>query len=224
MLEQFAQQYGVQVFTQAGGPDTLQAVQQGFVPKLSYRLSEQDVTLTFLPTDFIQANAKLNRLMVNQVIAALAAQPGDRILELFCGLGNFTLPLGRMGAQLLGVEGNPALIERARHNADLNKLPQARFQQTDLYQNIDITSIDLGGVNKLLLDPPREGAMEILKAMPLEGVARIVYVSCDAKTLARDLAYLVNKRGYRLQSMRLVDMFPQTMHLETISLLTSKGP
>ncbi len=216
-LRAFAAEHGVAVHLQPGGPESVQPLAPLPPPALSYRLPAFDISLDFGPTDFIQVNAAVNRELVAQAVALLELTAADRVVDLFCGLGNFTLALARRAAHVAGYEGEAILVERARENARRNGLRNVEFHMADLYQ---ASAARWAAVPcaKLLLDPPRGGAMEALKAMPAEGPARIVYVSCNPATLARDSAYLVHARGYRLAAAGIADMFPHTSHVESIAL------
>jgi 23S rRNA (uracil1939-C5)-methyltransferase len=151
---------------------------------------------------------------VARAVRLLDPQPGERVADLFCGLGNFSLPLARRGAQVVGFEGSAALVERARSNAALNRLV-AQFEVVDLFKQ----SLEpYGPFPKLLIDPPREGAVEIVKSLPESWPRRIVYVSCDPATLARDAGILVHTKGFRLRAAGVVNMFPHTAHVESVAL------
>jgi 23S rRNA (uracil1939-C5)-methyltransferase len=213
----FARASGFAVFLQPGGVDSVQALWPEQVP-LSFAIAGQDVSLAFRPLDFIQVNAGLNARMVASAIDLLDPQPGDRVLDLFCGLGNFTLPLARRAGRVVGVEGDAGLVARARDNAVRNGLANVEFHAADLAKDLRAEPWMQTGFDKLLLDPPRAGAAEVLAQLPLEGIARIVYVSCHPGSLARDAGFLVRERGYRLVAAGAMDMFPQTAHVESIAL------
>jgi 23S rRNA (uracil1939-C5)-methyltransferase len=172
------------------------------------------VRLQFRPTDFTQVNQGVNRILVSRAVRLLDPRPGERIADLFCGLGNFSLPLATRGAQVIGFEGSKDLVERARQNATSNKLA-LQFEVADLFK----TGIErYGPFDKLLIDPPREGAVEIVKGLPEDWPQRIVYVSCDPATLARDAGLLVHTKGFGLTAAGVVNMFPHTAHVESIAL------
>ena len=213
----FAQGQGVAVYLQDGGPDTVRPL-NGAGVVLDYRLPAEQLQLQFLPGDFTQVNAGLNRLMVTQALGLLAPLAEDRVLDLFCGLGNFTLPLARRCLSVTGVEGDAGLVARAEENARRNGIDNAEFHATDLYQSLSEAPWFGRRYDKALLDPPRSGALEILEHLPALGVDRIVYVSCYPDTLARDAGILVGKHGYRLLSAGMMDMFPHTAHMESIAL------
>ena len=170
--------------------------------------------LAFLPTDFTQVNHAVNRVLVSRAVRLLDPQPGERVGDLFCGLGNFSLPIATRGAQVIGIEGSKPLVERARSNALANGLT-AQFETANLFEP---NLAPLGPFDKLLLDPPREGAIEVARSLPEAWPRRIVYVSCDAATLARDAGVLVNVKGFRLAAAGVVNMFPHTAHVESIAL------
>lgn len=213
LLREFAEQHAVLVFTQAAGPESIRALTTAQATSLQYRFDRHQLRLTYAPTDFVQANAQVNQLLVDQVIALLDIQDNDVLLDLFCGIGNFSLPLARYARAVIGIEGHPGLVARARYNAEHNGLRNVQFQHADLtHWTPDIKC------NKLLLDPPREGAIEVIKRLPDDAAQTIVYVSCEPRTLARDARYLVHHRGYTLSKAGVVDMFPQTRHIEVVAL------
>ena len=216
-LAVFGQAHRFAIFLQPGGIDSVHPLWPQ-APELSFRLPQWDVEMKFRPLDFIQVNAGLNQKMIARALALLDVQPGERVLDLFCGLGNFTLPLARMGAEALGVEGDAGLVARARENAAHNHLPNAQFHAADLAQDLRGQPWMRAGFDRLLLDPPRSGADGVLKQLPLKGLRRIVYVSCHPGSLARDAGYLVNERGWKLRAAGVMDMFPHTAHVESIAL------
>jgi 23S rRNA (uracil1939-C5)-methyltransferase len=214
LFREFADANSVQVWLQPRGPDSAALFHPVPAPELFYALPEFGLRIVFRPTDFTQVNHAVNRLLVSRAIRLLDPRPGERIGDLFCGLGNFTLPIATRGAQVIGIEGSAALVERARQNAAANGLV-AQFETGNLFEP---NLAPLGPFDKLLLDPPREGAIELAKALPDAWPRRIVYVSCDAATLARDAGVLVNSRGFRLAAAGVVNMFPHTAHVESIAL------
>ena len=216
-LAAFGREHGFSMFLQPKGPDSVHPL-DGQAPALSFRLPQWDVELAFEPLDFIQVNAGLNQKMIARALELLDAQAGERVLDLFCGLGNFTLPLARTVAEVVGVEGDAGLVARARANAQRNGLGNAQFFAADLTTDQRGTPWMRAGFDKLLLDPPRSGADEVLKQLPLQGIDRIVYVSCHPGSLARDAGFLVHERGYRLVAAGVMDMFPHTAHVESIAL------
>lgn len=227
----FAQGEGMALFLQPGGLDSVaplwpEQVDLHFelAPTAPERNSEaadnadRSVRLDFRPLDFIQVNAGLNRKMIARAIELLALKPGERLLDLFCGLGNFTLPIAKLGHEVVGVEGDAGLVARARQNAENNGLPNACFFAADLTKDLSGEPWMQGGFDKLLIDPPRAGAAEVLAQLPLKGIPRIVYVSCHPGSLARDAGFLVKERGYTLLGAGVMDMFPHTAHVESIAV------
>jgi 23S rRNA (uracil1939-C5)-methyltransferase len=213
-LREFARRHGIQAWLQPGGPDSAHPLEPA-AGELYYELPEFAVRLHFLPTDFTQVNAAGNQALVGRALELLDPKPGERIADLFCGLGNFSLPIARRGAEVIGFEGSRELVERARANAAANGLV-AQFESRDLFKE-DIAGF--GSFAKLLLDPPRQGAIELVKSLPEQGApGRIVYVSCDTATLARDAGVLVHTKGFRLAAAGVVNMFPHTAHVESLAL------
>lgn len=219
-LAAFADAEGVQVWQQPGGPETAQPLHPKNGPGLSYTLPEFNVTMDFLPTDFTQVNVDINRLLIRRSMQLLAPQSGERIADLFCGLGNFSLPIARSGATVIGVEGSDSLVGRALDNARRNGLAdRTEFHAANLFEATEDSLAALGRVDKLLIDPPREGAIAVVKALTAQQQPpRIVYVSCNPSTLARDAAVLVHEKGYVLRGAGIANMFPQTSHVESIAL------
>jgi 23S rRNA (uracil1939-C5)-methyltransferase len=216
-LRSFAAQHHVSFWLQPGGPDTVQPLDGD--AELSYALPEFDLRFGFAPTDFTQVNAGINRMLVRRAMALLDPQPDERIGDFFCGLGNFTLPIARRGAHAIGIEGNAAMVRRARANAVRNDLDQrASFFVANLFEATVETLAALGPLDKALVDPPREGAIAWAKALPADGLSRVVYVSCNPATLARDAAVLVSQHGYALRAAGVANMFPHTAHVESMAL------
>ncbi len=218
-IRQFSDKTNFRIYLQPAGPDSVYL----FYPKsaghyLSYRLPEYNIDFQFLPTDFTQVNAGLNRLMVTHALNLLALEPDDVVLDLFCGLGNFSLPLARHSAKVVGVEGSDAMVERASMNAKANGLTNTEFFCANLEDETALSGLVHYQFNKILLDPPRTGAMEIVKQIDKINPKRIVYVSCNPATLARDADILINQHGYRMISAGVMDMFPHTSHVESIAL------
>ncbi|WP_028241834.1 23S rRNA (uracil(1939)-C(5))-methyltransferase RlmD [Stutzerimonas azotifigens] len=212
-LEAFCQARGAQLWLQgAGEPEPV-----GPARPLGYRLEPWDLTLAWRPGDFVQVNAAVNDAMVAQALAWLAPERGQRVLDLFCGLGNFALPLAREGAEVVGVEGVEAMVERARTNAAQNGLDGVHFHRADLSKPLADAPWAGEGFAAVLLDPPREGALEVVRQMHALGARRVVYVSCNPATLARD-AQELGRQGYRLRRAGVLDMFPQTAHVEAMAL------
>ncbi len=218
-LRTFADAHRVVFYLQPKGPDTAQVFHPLDTGELYYTLPEFDVRITFLPTDFTQVNHSVNQVLVRRALNLLNPQPGERIADLFCGLGNFTLPIARSGAQVTGIEGSAGLIRRAQQNAQINGLAgNTQFLAMDLFKIDAAQWAALGAFDKLLIDPPRDGAMELVKLIGADGPRRIVYVSCNPATLARDAEVLVAVHGYRLRAAGVVNMFPHTAHVESMAL------
>jgi 23S rRNA (uracil1939-C5)-methyltransferase len=218
-LTDFGRLHDVQIFLQPDRPDQLIPVWPEVPPPLIYRLVEADIEMEFTPTDFIQVNAELNQLMVTRALELLDPQPDETVLDLFCGLGNFTLPLARRAGRTLGIEAEAMLIEKARRNALHNQIQNAEFRLANLYSPETPDPWGPEQFDKWLLDPPRTGAAEVVKRLPAEGgPRRILYVSCNPGTLARDSETLVHHKGYRLVTAGVMDMFPQTSHVEAMAL------
>jgi 23S rRNA (uracil1939-C5)-methyltransferase len=219
VFRQFAGDHDVRVYLQPGGLDSIELLApEEAVGALHYRLPEFDVQIDFEPVDFVQVNGEINRRMVHTAIELLAPQPEDRILDLFCGIGNFSLPLARRAMQVFGIEGDAALVSRATRNAASNALPNAEFRCADLAAIDGSESWLRASWDGLLLDPARSGAAEIVKHIGAIDPTRIVYVSCHPGTLARDAGVLVNDAGYRLEAAGIIDMFPHTAHVESIAV------
>ena len=221
-LRAFGQRHASQVFTQAGGPESVTALWPLEPALLSYRLVEHDVEILFAPTDFVQVNTAANARIIDRALELLDPQPHESVLDLFCGVGNFTLPLARRAERVLGLEGDATLVQRAQLNATHNRIVNASFREADLYRELDQAPWGEEGFDKLLVDPPRSGAIEVIKHLSSPRPRRIVYVSCYPATLARDSDYLVHALGYRLASASVADMFPQTSHTEAIALFVDK--
>ena len=216
-LETFAAETGFHLYVQEGGVDSVRPLPgQGI--DLHYSLPRYQIRIDFEPSDFTQVNLELNRLMLDQALALLDPQPDEDVLDLFCGLGNFTLPIARHVRRVLGIEGDAGLVERARLNAERNGITNVRFHSADLYGDLEMAPWRRERFDKVLIDPPRTGAWEVLDLIAGSGARRLVYVSCYASTLARDAERLVEAHGYRLVAAGAMDMFPQTAHLESMAL------
>lgn len=219
MLRAFADRHRVVFYLQPKGPDTAYRFYPEDVPRLSYALPEFGLELDFKPTDFTQVNHAVNRILVRRALGLLDPQPGERIADMFCGLGNFTLPIARSGASVVGIEGSPALVKRGRESAVANGLGErVEFGVANLFEASEASLAKLGRFDKMLIDPPREGALELVKALGADAPGRIVYVSCNPSTLARDAAILVTLKGYRFAAAGVVNMFPHTAHVESIAV------
>ena len=219
LLREFADRHGVVLYLQPKGPDTVYRFHPVSGVRLSYTLPESGLELEFRPTDFTQVNHAVNRVLVRRALRLLDPQPGERIADLFCGLGNFTLPLACSGASVVGVEGSQALVERGRDCAVANGLAgRVEFAVANLFECTPESLALLGRFDKMLIDPPREGAIEVVKALEADGPRRIVYVSCNPATLARDAAVLVHVKGYSFKAVGAVNMFPHTGHVESVAV------
>jgi len=225
-LREFGATHGVQWWLQPKGPDTVHLLDEGG-PELAYGLPEFGVRMPFKPTDFTQVNPHINRVLVARAVARLDPQPGDRVIDWFCGLGNFTLPLARRARGVLGIEGSTTLVERARANARANGLEAATaFEARNLFELGPDDLRALGPSDLWLVDPPREGAFALAKATAelvtggtdWEAPRRIVYVSCNPSTLARDAGLLVHQAGYRCAQAGVGNMLPHTAHVESMAV------
>jgi 23S rRNA (uracil1939-C5)-methyltransferase len=216
LLNDFQGRYDVVFYLQPGGPETVKPL--NVEVDLHYELPAYDLTLGFSPGDFTQVNSEINRRMIERALQLLELAPTDRVLDLFCGIGNFTLPIARCAASVVGVEGDAGLVARARRNAQRNDLFNAEFVTADLYAELQSEPWAQRRFDKALLDPPRSGAREVLPTLAEVGVQRICYVSCYPATLARDAGELVRRHGYRLLNAGVMDMFPHTAHVESIAL------
>jgi 23S rRNA (uracil1939-C5)-methyltransferase len=218
-LLEFERRHGVRIFLQPGGLASVKALREP-APSLEYTLPAQGVRLRFEPSDFIQVNAELNRLLVSRVIELLELDGRSEVLDLYCGLGNFTLPMARRAARVVGVEGEAGLVARALGNAALNGIDNAEFYSADLAGAACASAAwAQRRYSHVLLDPPRVGARELLPLLPRLGARRLLYVSCHPGSLARDLDILVHELGFELLAAGVADMFPQTTHLESLALL-----
>lgn len=220
LLSGFAARHGVEFYLQPGGLDTVAPLAPPATP-LRYRLPEFDVEIGFTPSDFIQVNADINAKAVSLALSLLEPAPGDTVLDLFCGLGNFTLPLARRAARVMGVEGEAGLVERARANARANGIDNTEFHVADLARDPGDLSWARESSQRVLLDPPRAGAAGVLPLIGRLRPARIVYVSCHPASMARDAGVLVNELGFRLHAAGVMDMFPHTAHVESIAVFES---
>jgi 23S rRNA (uracil1939-C5)-methyltransferase len=206
------------VLLQPGGPDSIAGLDLADNAELWYELAGLGLRLHFGPTDFIQVNAAVNRALVDVALTALDPGPQDRLLDLYCGIGNFTLPLARRAGRVLGVEGDSAMVARARDNARHNQLSNVEFAVADL------AAVPAAGAwrgqpwDGVLLDPPRAGAAGVLAGIAASGAGRVVYVSCHPGTLARDAGLLVREHGFRLVGAGILDMFPATSHVESLAV------
>ena len=218
-LRAFADQYAIQWWLQPKGPDTAYPFYPLDSPALCYRLPEFAIEMPFKPTEFTQVNPFVNQVLVRRALALLDPQPGERIADLFCGLGNFTLPIARRGAKVVGFEGSTSLVARATANSAHNGLSHlAEFKAQNLFEVTEQDVSAWGRFDKLLIDPQRDGAAELVKALSGDLPARIVYVSCNPATLARDAGVLVTTKGYRMVCVGIINMFPHTTHVESMAV------
>ena len=228
-LRAFGANHGVQWWLQSKGPDTVQRLDEGG-PELSYALPEFGITMPFKPTDFTQVNPHINRVLVARALRLLDVRPDERVIDWFCGLGNFTLPIARSAREVLGIEGSEALVQRSHENAVVNALDSnSRFVARNLFQLTPAELAGYGQADKWLVDPPREGAFALARALAdlhvdpslapgYEPPQRIVYVSCNPATLARDADLLVHQAGYRCTMAGAINMFPHTAHVESMAV------
>jgi 23S rRNA (uracil1939-C5)-methyltransferase len=218
-LREFAQVHSVRFYLQSGGLDSVTPLDAGGEP-LRYGLPQFDLQLEFTPTDFVQINAQINQSLVGRAVELLGLTPDSSVLDLFCGLGNFTLALARNAGRAVGVEGEKGLVERARHNARLNGIGNAEFHLADLGKALDPALPWLReSYSHVLLDPPRAGASEVLASISRLNPRRVLYISCHPGSLARDVGLLVNEHGMSLVAAGVMDMFPHTTHVESMAVL-----
>ena len=224
-LREFAATHSVRLYLQDGGLESVRPLDtEAPLEPLRYTLREFAVQLEFTPTDFVQINAQINEALVARAVELLDPTPSSTILDLFCGLGNFTLPLARLGARVVGVEGERGLVERARHNARLNGISNAEFHVADLARLPATGTPWLKDTyTHVLLDPPRAGAAGVLASISRLNPRRVLYISCHPGSLARDLGVLVHEQGMTLVAAGVLDMFPHTTHVESLALLETKG-
>jgi 23S rRNA (uracil1939-C5)-methyltransferase len=216
-LRAFEAAQNVRIYLQPGGVDTVEPLTPG-APPLEYTLPAFDVRIRFEPTDFVQVNAALNERMVARAVELLDAGADDRVLDLFCGLGNFSLPLARRAGHVVGVEGDAGLVARARLNAQENGLGNVEFHAANLAADVSAAPWARAPFSRVLLDPPRAGAREVLPVVDRSGASRVVYISCHPGSLARDAGLLVREHGFRLEAAGVMDMFPHTTHVEAMAV------
>jgi 23S rRNA (uracil1939-C5)-methyltransferase len=217
LLEEFSQKYRMEIYGQSGGIESVKLIVGSGKP-LSYDLDNSNIKMFFAPTDFIQINQWVNEQLVNLVMELLELRENDTVLDLFCGIGNFTLPIAKRVKQVVGVEGMVTAVTRAQQNALHNNLTNATFYTADLEKDFQEQSWWQNIYDKILLDPPRTGAEELCAHLAKLQVKKIIYVSCNAATLARDVGILQNN-GYRLLTVSIADMYPHTKHLEIVAEL-----
>ncbi len=219
-LKSFEQKHNFKFYLQPGGYDSVHRLDETDKSELFNNLDEHDINIYFQPTDFTQINVDINKQMINLAMELLEVNEDDNILDLFCGVGNFTLPIARKVKSITGAEGDAGLVERAKHNADKNNINNAEFYVADLADFDKDYDFMKKSYDKILLDPARTGAKEIVSAINMKNVKRIVYVSCNPATLARDAGILVNEKKFKLKKAGVMDMFPHTAHVESIALFT----
>ena len=216
ILDEYAKKLSITWYLQSGGLETIKPLRHSI--QLTYALPNHSIEMSFLPNDFTQVNFELNKKMIDLALDLLQLNENDNVIDLFCGLGNFTLPISRYVNSVVGIEGDRGLVERAKANAEANEISNASFYKADLFQDVSGFEWFRGkNYNKALIDPARTGAIEIVELIPMLKVERLVYVSCNPATLARDTAKLV-ELGFTLESAGVMDMFPQTAHVESIAL------
>ncbi len=223
LIQNFADMHKVVFYLQEKGPDSAFLFYPLNAPALFYSLKEFQIQMPFLPTDFTQVNHQINPILVRRAMALLNPQKEDCVADFFCGLGNFTLPIAQSGARVLGLEGKDSLIQRAQENAQKNGLKNASFQTQNLFEESFFQSFDFSRFNKILIDPPREGAVALVKNLPELSPQKILYVSCNPATLARDATVLVHCKNYALKGAGVINMFPHTAHVESIAVF-EKNP
>ncbi len=216
-LGRFEEHQRVRLYLQPGGVDSVRPLRTG-APPLSYALPAFGLTLEFEPTDFIQVNGALNEAMVDRAVEQLALEPGHRVLDLYCGLGNFSLPLATRAREVVGIEGDAALVERARRNASRNLLANVQFHAANLAEDTTQATWARARYDRVVIDPPRAGAREVLPVVAASGAGRVVYISCHPGSLARDAGILVREHGFRLAAAGVMDMFPHTTHVEAMAI------
>ena len=220
VLDQCAQKLSITWYLQSGGLETIKPLNDSAL--LTYSIPNHFIEMTFLPNDFTQVNFELNKKMIDLALELLQLNESDDVIDLFCGLGNFTLPISRYVNSVVGIEGDKGLVERAKENAKANDIANTSFYKADLFEDVSGFEWFRGKkYNKALIDPARTGAIEIVELLPKLKVERLVYVSCNPATLARDTAKLIDL-GFSLESAGVMDMFPQTAHVESIALFMRK--
>ena len=220
VLIDYAKKLSITWYLQSGGLDTIKPLKNPV--QLTYSIPKHNIEMSFLPNDFTQANFELNKKMIDLALDLLDLNENDDVIDLFCGLGNFTLPISRYANKVVGIEGDQGLVERAKANAEQNIITNALFYKADLFEDVSGFEWFRGkNYNKALIDPSRTGAIEIVELLPKLNIERLVYVSCNPATLARDTAKLISL-GFSLESAGVMDMFPQTAHVESIALFVRK--
>lgn len=219
LLRKFADQHPhIQWWSQSKGPDTIKPFYPLTAPELTYTLPEFNLVMPFQPSEFTQVNTDVNPILMRRAMQLLDPQPADRIADMFCGLGNFTLPIARRAKHVIGIEGSKELVARAVQNAMRNEIRNTEFLVENLFEISTERLNSLGRFDKMLIDPPRDGAFALVEALDENAPRRIVYVSCNPATLARDAAVLVHQKGYQLRAAGIANMFPHTAHVESIAV------
>jgi 23S rRNA (uracil1939-C5)-methyltransferase len=221
VLLEFAEKYNLRIFTQSKGPKTILELTSS-TKSLYFDMQEYGIRMEFLPSDFIQVNSKMNQKMIANAISLLDLKAEDVVLDLFCGLGNFTLPMAKKVSSIVGVEGEASLVQRAQQNAHLNQIENVEFYTADLTKNHESSPWFQKPYNKVLIDPPRSGAWDILPLIAQTKADTLLYVSCHPASLARDSDRLVNDLGFKMITAGVMDMFPHTSHVESIALFVRK--
>ena len=217
-LRDFADRHAIQWWLQPKGPDSIRPFWPEDRPEPAYSLPEYNLVMPFRPSEFTQINTGINQVLIRRALQFLAPSRSERIADLFCGLGNFTLPIARHAGTVIGIEGSAELVARARQNARRNDIGNARFETADLFgATVDFLR-ELGHFDKMLIDPPRDGAAAVVQSLDEQAPQRIVYVSCNPATLARDAATLVHEKNYRLETAGIANMFPHTAHVESLAV------
>ena len=221
-LRLFSEKTTFHIYGQIKGPDTVKRIYPTIGKTLTYSLPDFNLELEFLPTDFTQINAEINQLMVSRAIQLLDLKDSDNVLDLFCGIGNFSLALARHAKSVVAVEGDKQLVERAKQNAVKNKLSNVEFYFANLFEEFLSFNWAKQDYSKILIDPPRSGAWEVAKNISKLNPSKLVYVSCDTATLARDAGEIC-RQGYKLAGAGVMDMFPHTGHVESIAVFDKEN-
>ena len=224
LLREFADRHHIQWWLQSKGPDTITPFYPLDAPELAYTLPEFNLFMPFRPSDFTQVNTAVNPILMRRAMQLLDPQANERIVDMFCGLGNFTLPIARRALQVIGIEGSKELVARAQQNARRNGIDNTEFITENLFEITADRLQALGRFDKMLIDPPRDGAAVLVEALTDDAPQRIIYVSCNPATLARDAAVLVHQKGYQLRAAGIANMFPHTTHVESIAWFERASP
>jgi 23S rRNA (uracil1939-C5)-methyltransferase len=220
LIEEFGRAQGVAIYLQSGGLDTIRPL--GSAAPLTYAVDGGRVTLEFGPADFVQVNREVNLAMIQAAMTLLDPSAADRVLDLFCGLGNFTLPIALRAGSVVGIEGDLALVAKAQANAVRNGIPNTEFHADNLFEPKGFGPWAAGTYDRVLLDPPRAGALAIMERMAQWRPKRVVYISCHPGSLARDAGILIKSQGFQLVGAGVMDMFPHTTHVESVAVFESR--